>query len=57
MERKKELLESIGLSDKEWNNNVRGGYDRKQEIKDRIKQIHRQEVEGDVKKSTYAREA
>ena len=54
---KKELLESVGLSVREWNNNVREGTDRKQEIRTRLKEMYLEETEGDLKKSTYAREA
>ena len=54
---KKELLESVGLSVREWNNIVREGTDRKQEIRTRLKEMYLEETEGDLKKSTYAREA
>ena len=54
---KKEFLESVGLSVREWNNSVREGTDRKQEIKVRLIGMHVEEMEGDLRKSTYAREA
>ena len=51
---KRELLESTGISVKEWNDCVRAGWDRKAEIKEKRDDRYKEETDKDVEKSKYA---
>ena len=53
---KREFLESSGTSVKEWNDCVRVGWDKKEEIKEKRDDRYKEETDKDVEKSKYAKD-
>ena len=53
---KREFLEGVGISVKEWNDNVRSGWAMKPEIRERMDDLFKNETDREVNESAYSKE-